>query len=431
MRRGIAITLLALVMPWAAGGQESPANPGETAQDPGKPILQMEFPETEAIPGQPLSLRLTVLVPSFMPDPPIWPSFETPDLMVRLPERATSPTSKQVAGESWSGITRHYRISPMVPGEFTLPAQEMQVVWGGAKPGDVEQITLKTEPVSLRGVVPEGAEDLDPFIAAEGLSLSQEIEGTAEKMQPGDSVKRVITAQVSGVSPIFLPPLMVAADLPGVAAYEDEPLVEEREDRGKLGGTRRESVTYLAEGGGGGSLPDITLKWYNITSGQVETAQIDGVKLDVTGPPAVLADPAARGALIAWAAAALAALGILGLVLRRFWPRFKAGFAAKRAAYEASEPYAWHGVQQAIKQQDLHALHGALDLWAMRHDGKDPRQSPRVEQALCNLGASQYAAHGASAAAQSWTKLEQALSELRESYRYHGTTSSLPPLNPA
>lgn len=60
------------------------------------PILATDFPETEAIPGQPLSLRVTVLVPTFMPSPPQWPSMEAPNLHVRVV--STGGTSQSVDG---------------------------------------------------------------------------------------------------------------------------------------------------------------------------------------------------------------------------------------------------------------------------------------------------------------------------------------------
>ena len=69
--------------------------------DPGTPILRVDFPETEAIPGQFLTLRLTVLVPTFMPAPPVWLSFEAPNLLVRVPEGGTSPVSERIDGETW------------------------------------------------------------------------------------------------------------------------------------------------------------------------------------------------------------------------------------------------------------------------------------------------------------------------------------------
>ncbi len=92
-----------------------------------QPVLRMAFERTEAIPGQPLTLRLTVLSPTYLTSPPVWPSFEAPNLLIRLPEGATTPTSERIGGETWSGVSRRYRISPMIPGEFPIPPQEVVV----------------------------------------------------------------------------------------------------------------------------------------------------------------------------------------------------------------------------------------------------------------------------------------------------------------
>ncbi|MCP4818083.1 MAG: hypothetical protein GY883_02770, partial [Shimia sp.] len=88
--------LFLLLLPLAALAQD---------QDP---LLEITFEERETIPGQPLTLRLTVFVPTFMPKPPVWPSFETPNLRIRLPERSTSPTSRTINGGTWSGVSRRY-----------------------------------------------------------------------------------------------------------------------------------------------------------------------------------------------------------------------------------------------------------------------------------------------------------------------------------
>ena len=135
------------------------------------PQLLIDFPETETMPGQPLTLRLTVLVPTFMPKPPVWPSFEAPNLLVRLPARATNPTSQRVGGETWAGVSRRYEIAPMVPGNVVLPAQEVVVTYRNPETGDSEQVRLMTGSIAFRAVVPEGAEGLDPFIAAADLKL--------------------------------------------------------------------------------------------------------------------------------------------------------------------------------------------------------------------------------------------------------------------
>ena len=129
------------------------------AQDP---LVEMEFDaDAPVVVGQPVALRLTVLVPTFMPQPPVLPSFETPDLMVRLNGRATNPTSRRIDGETWSGITRSYSLYPMVQGRFDLPAQEVGVVYMDATSTE-QRVQIPTEPVSFTAGLPEGADGLDP-----------------------------------------------------------------------------------------------------------------------------------------------------------------------------------------------------------------------------------------------------------------------------
>jgi len=72
----------------------------------GEPRLEVDLPEGEVIVGQPITLRLKLLVPTWMPKPPVWPTLEVPSLLVRLPERSSTPISETIDGETWSGISR-------------------------------------------------------------------------------------------------------------------------------------------------------------------------------------------------------------------------------------------------------------------------------------------------------------------------------------
>jgi hypothetical protein len=164
MRWGLvlALWLMSVVAVWAQDMQ---------------PRLEVTFEENETVPGQPLTLRLTVLVPTFMPDPPVWPDFETPNLMVRLPSKASSSTSKSIGGETWSGISRRYQITPVVPGTFEIPAGAVKVRYRSLEGSDVLEATLPVPSQTVTGVVPEGAEGMDPFMAAEKLTLTQTVEG--------------------------------------------------------------------------------------------------------------------------------------------------------------------------------------------------------------------------------------------------------------
>ncbi len=51
-----------------------------------EPKITVSAEQEEVIVGQPYLLRIEVLVPTFMPKAPVFPTFEVPSLIVRLPE---------------------------------------------------------------------------------------------------------------------------------------------------------------------------------------------------------------------------------------------------------------------------------------------------------------------------------------------------------
>ena len=51
------------------------------AQDP---LVEVDCEENTTIPGQPLSLRVPVLVPTWLPKPVVFPSLEAPNILVQL-----------------------------------------------------------------------------------------------------------------------------------------------------------------------------------------------------------------------------------------------------------------------------------------------------------------------------------------------------------
>lgn len=117
----------------------------------------------------------------------------------------------------------------MVPGEFALGAQEITVTFAEPETRAPVRATVRTEPLALSGVVPEGAAGLHPFVAAEALVLTQSVEGETEGMAPGDSAVRTVRATIRGTSPIFIPRLLPLHAIAGVGSYADEPVVEERQ----------------------------------------------------------------------------------------------------------------------------------------------------------------------------------------------------------
>ncbi|MBN9670031.1 BatD family protein [Roseibium aggregatum] len=398
------------------------------AQDPARPIVEVEFPETETIPGQALTLRLTILVPTWMPKPAVFPSMDVPNLRITLPERATSPTSKRVDGADWSGVTRRYLISPMVPGGFTIPEQTIEVIFARPDaPSEQEKAAVTFGPLTLQGLVPEGAEGLDPFIAASELTLTQELPENTEGLSPGDGLKRTVTAKVTGSSPIILPPLMAPPKIEGFAAYAEEPLVEEHQNRGVLSGTRRETVTLMAQGNGRGELPAIEINWYNLDSKEVETASLDAVPISATGAPASPTDlltPERRRSTV-MALVALMALLLAGYLAG---PTLQSAYRVRRARYLSSKAFARKSLLKAVRSKDYPGAASALRTWLDRPPETHPKDRVFVEETFRLLSASRFGQDTQPENPDQWQALEQAIRHSRA--RKPQTDQALPALNP-
>jgi len=413
------LLILFLVLPGALHAQDGPQ-------------LTVDFPKDEAIPGQPLSLRLTVLVPTFMPKPPIWPGFEMPNLQVRLPEGSTTPTSKRIGGETWAGITRHYRLVPMVPGAYDIPPQELTVTWRDATGGGETRTVLKTDPLHFTGVLPEGAEGLDPFIAASDLTLKQEVEGDPGALVAGNSFSRTVVADLKGLAPMFLPALQPVVQIPGLAAYAETPVLGETDTRGVVGGSRSETVTFVAEGGGSGQLPEIALRWYDLDDGTVKTARADAVNVAISGPPSGAGAAPLPRRIAVPAAVGLSVFAVVVWILRRLVPLLRAFLVRRRVQVRASEAYAWRQVRHMLSGGSTSDLRANLEIWARRVEGPDPRQSAEVEAALLALGAAEYGTGGQNPdRTSSRSALYRALRAERQARLRPVAKHVLPPLNPS
>jgi hypothetical protein len=394
-----------------------------------EPVLRAELEADATIPGQAVSLRLTVLAPTFFPQPPIWPDYQAPNLLVRI--AATGPVSERIDGVTWSGVSRRYLITPMLPGPVGLPGREVTVTWSDPETNVPRRTALPVNALTITGLVPEGAKKLDPLIAANALKLEQTVEGTPEDMVPGDSLTRTVIATIQGAPTMFLPTLMPPHVIEGLRAYQDSPVLEETTNRGVIRGTRKERVTLVAEGGGRGEAPAVSLDWYNLGTGKVETAELPAIPVFVEGPPAVsdASPPTDWQAIVLAGFVILIALGLSAKTLRHLVPYLAAGFRRRRARWIASEQFAWRSLQRAIGARDYAAVRPALDVWADRVTGSDPRREPRLSNALASLGAARYGAGGHSGG-QDWRKLDRLLRELRQSQTQRQPRAVLPPLNP-
>lgn len=423
--RGLAL-IMALMLPVSGMAQEAS----------GDPVVRVALEETSAVPGQSVVLRVTVLVPTWMPKPPVMPTYDVPNIAVRQDGRKATAISEQIDGETWSGISRKYVLFPLIPGPIELPAQTLIIEYADPASSKPVKFEITTEPIVLTGEIPEGAADLDPFLAASSLSIEQTFDKELAELEPGDAVVRTVTVSIKGAAPMAIPPLTASEPTPAIAIYPDEPALTEAFDRGVISGSRTERITYVAEAGGTFEAPPISLQWFNLETGKIKTASADGFELVVRGPPPAEAQARAtdwRGLIATWLPV-IAAVTVIILLILRYWPRVLSWNRARMDAYRASEPFAYRSAEQALKQHQLGASLKAIHRWWRFWEPGDANLPDRLTQDLIAAGAERYGRDPASnGSGTAWTASAKSLADARKQKLQaegRGKEAALPALNP-
>jgi hypothetical protein len=397
-----------------------------------EPLVRVEVDPPEVTVGEAATLRVTVLVPTWFPKPPVFPSFELANAITRLPPDSSYPTSERLGRDTWSGIVRNYRIYPLSAGTYRLTGSVMTVTYAnpGAEPAVAE---VEVPKIVVRSVVPAGAEALDPYIAGTALSLTREVDGDPENLEAGDALVVRHIAELDGLPAIFLPPLGQVPDLPGVSVYADEPVVED----GNVA-TRTEGFTLVFEAGGEFSLPEVALEWWNLEQQAAERATLPALTFTVAGPPLTTSthdvlnsDGRSEAAIVA---AAVLLLLLAAYLLRRAWRSRR----RRAAQFRETEEYAFRQVGRVASMNDERAFYAELVRW-LEHSQPvlGPRQFARQfgDKVLLNrmehLAGSLYAADAShrSDCKEIYGLLAQARAQrLSSTRRLPGRT--LPPMNP-
>lgn len=319
-------------------------------------------PEGPVTVGTPLAITATILVPTWMPDPPAWPALQIADAMTRLPERATHPVTERVGHETWSGVARTWEIVPQRAGDYDLGQPQVAITYADPATSQPVAATLDLPAIAFPATIPAGAEGLDPFIPATGLTVTATVDGLPETPKPGDSFTLTVTTEAAGPPAILLPPLAGRIATPdGLRAYPREPALADGATA-----TRTEATTYVVERPGTYALPAISLDWWNLGSATRETAATDPIALTVPAPPG-WRDPAAAQARrlpLALGAAAVAAIALaLGARLLRH-----------RRARPPSETELYRALRRAIRSEPVPVIRNRLATWqaALPHGTASP-----------------------------------------------------------
>ena len=334
-----------------------------------EPVVRVAIaPETVSV-GEPVRLQVTVLVPTWFPQPPKFPSFEIANAIVRLPPNSSRSTSERIGRDTWSGIVRNYQVYPLIGATYRLNDLSMAVTY--VDPDTRQPITsdVPVPGIEIYAQVPSGAEALDPYIAGDSLTLTREIEGDVKSLQAGDALVLLYTVELDGLPAIFLPPLVGQLDIPGASVYADEPIIEE------AGLARRtEKITLVFESGGDVLIPEVSLNWWNTGTTTIDIATVPALSVVVTGPELTAVEeesPAIRWQMII---SSIAILLFFGLVVFRWLPASYRSYRAYKDERKLTERYSFGQLRKTLRSGDGRVAYHALLLWLDRLEpGLDAR----------------------------------------------------------
>ncbi len=409
MRRAVAALLVAALPPATAAA----------AEDSTPRVSVTVAPDAPVVAGTPVDVSVTVLVPTWMPKPPVWPDLEIADAITRLPDRATHPVTERVGATTWSGLVRRWQIIPQGAATYDLGAAEVAITYADPATSAPVAATLPIPDIRFSATIPAGAAGMTPFLPASALTLTGSTAGLPDRPKPGDAFTLTLATTADGPPAMMLPPLASRLPtLPGLRAYPREPALDDGPPA-----TRTEAVTYVIEAPGHFVLPALTLEWWNTAAGTREAAATAPVVVDVPFPPGwhAAGDPASHGRWLVLGAAALV-LSAAALLLRRhpYRPRPPSEAARFRALADA----ALSGTPATIR--------AALATWEATLPHAVDRTA--IEAALRPLDQLRYGASPpAIPEAEARQSLAKTIAATREAARASMATATqpLPPLNPA
>jgi len=394
--------------------------------------------------GQQVRVVVDVFVPNYFMSGVEIPTMTIPGAVVSMPDESAQHLTETIAGREYAGIRRSFVVVPQREGEFTLPPARLAFRYA-AEPGKPTPGSVTLPPLKLAAVLPAGARAAGggSAVPVARVTVKQSLDRDPKGLKAGDALTRTVEVYAERTQAMMIPPPKFEAP-DGVRVYPQDPVLTDVTDARAafLGGRRVDRVIYVFEKPGEYALPEIDVGWFNAAADRREAAVAPAVTLSVAPNPDQKPDiapetpdetaaPAAplpwkRG--LGWASAAALAFGVLFALVRFAAPKLRAWGAARRKAYEKSEPAYAARVLAACAANRPREAYADFIAWARRGDALPVTPSLRDEVARLEVALYSGRADGAP---WSGATLAAAFTAARKSApRSHVPDTSLPALNP-
>jgi hypothetical protein len=189
-----------------------------------KPLVRARFePDSKVTVGQPISVIVEVLVPSWFTGAPKFPALDLRDAIVIFTDRGSN-FSEQINGETWAGQSREYTIYPQRAGSYAIPSIPVEVRFYAEGVGTGKKATSSPPALTFTARIPQEAKGLSYFIATRKLDLSQQFDRKPTMLKVGEAFTRTLTVTVHDALSMVIPPIP-AYPIDGLGVYPDPAVV--------------------------------------------------------------------------------------------------------------------------------------------------------------------------------------------------------------
>ncbi|WP_157956429.1 BatD family protein [Dyella sp. C11] len=435
-----------------AAHAEQPASSSSAAAPPLPIRVRVhQEPAGALMQGETTRIVVDLLTTDFFTDAPVLPELHVDGAYLSLSDETPGHLVETVDGQTWSGVSRTYLITPLMSGEMDIPSFEIAAHLGAQS----TPVTVQTQPLTLKVralVLPAGVTEA---LIARSLTVTQTITPKDEGLHVGDTVTRRIEITAEGAPAMMLPPTTFAV-VDGLTLYPASPVVRDAVDNhgGFVGGNRVDTASYVIDHRGRYTLPPLTVRWMDSRTREWRESTVPAVQFHAwwgspDKPRFALPQQGFMPRLIEWlssdvgiAVMVLAVLAWLAWYFRTWCVKQWRAWKAWRYRRRHSERVAFHAVTRRRHATSARAVSDVVDAWVRRaaEDGAPPsihEWADRFgdERLHAQWNAVQDTLYGKGGAAWSASELVDALVSVRKQWKHAGRRwqpqAALPPLNPA
>jgi hypothetical protein len=139
---------------------------------------------------------------------------------------------------------------------------------------------VRSKPLALQVLATPGTFNAAHWLPSTDVQLDDEWQGDLTRLTAGEPVTRIITLTAEGLTAAQLPDL-VQADVAGIKQYPDKPVFENQRSPMGIDAVLQRRIAIIPTAAGRYSLPEITIPWWNIRTGQQEVARIPSRTIEV------------------------------------------------------------------------------------------------------------------------------------------------------